>query len=115
MVNSLLALTLQRHREQLEAVVDQAVAELFDKKVSDEWLPLRLIGVGATNLMREGPVQGHLFEEPWRRKQRALDQTVDHFARFQEESSRLLSVGSTIPPLRGTREGEVPAQRAEGS
>jgi DNA polymerase-4 len=53
------------------------VAELFEQRVPDEWLPLRLLGVGATNLTREGPVQGHLFEEPWLRKQRALDQAVD--------------------------------------
>jgi hypothetical protein len=35
--------------------------------------------------VRELPVQGHLFEEPWRAKQRALDRTVDairdHFGR----------------------------------
>jgi len=36
-----------------------------------------LLGVGATGLVRDLSVQGHLFEEGWRAKQRALDSTVD--------------------------------------
>jgi DNA polymerase-4 len=73
----------------LTAQIWQAAAELFDDRVADEWLPLRLIGVGLTNLMREGPVQGHLFEEGWRRKQRSLDQAVDEIKRqFGTDSIR---------------------------
>jgi DNA polymerase-4 len=65
----------------LTAQIWQSALELFERRVSDEWLPLRLIGVGATNLMREGPVQGHLFEDGWRRKQRSVDQVVDEIKR----------------------------------
>jgi DNA polymerase-4 len=65
----------------LTAQLWTSASELFERKVPDDWLPLRLIGVGATNLTRQLPVQGHLFEEGWRRKQRALDQTVDAIRR----------------------------------
>jgi DNA polymerase-4 len=59
----------------------QCAVGLFEQRVLDDWLPLRLLGVGATNLVRGVPVQGHLFEEGWRRKQRSLDQTVDAIRR----------------------------------
>jgi DNA polymerase-4 len=59
----------------------QAAAELFERRVPDDWLPLRLLGVGVTNLTREAPVQGHLFEDGWRHKQGALDRAVDAIRR----------------------------------
>ncbi len=63
------------------ALLWQAAAGLFERRVPDDWLPLRLLGVGATNLTRGAPVQGHLFEEGWRQKQRALDRAVDAIRR----------------------------------
>src|SRR5262249_44447263 len=79
----------------------QSAAELFERKVPDDWLPLRLIGVGATNLTRQAPVQGHLFEEGWRRKQRALDQTVD--------AIRRQFGGGSIRRAGGTGDGSAPS------
>jgi DNA polymerase-4 len=80
------------------AQIWQAAVEIFEKRVSDEWLPLRLIGVGLTNLMREGPVQGHLFEDTWRRKQRSVDQTVDEIRRqFGDKSIRRAGGRSNEP------------------
>ena len=55
----------------------QTAANLFTTRVPSDWLPLRLLGVGASGLVRELPVQGHLFDEAWRTKQRALDSTLD--------------------------------------
>jgi DNA polymerase-4 len=60
----------------LTAVLWQSAAELF-ARVPDEWLPLRLLGVGASNLVADASVQGDLFDQGWRRRQRALDQTLD--------------------------------------
>jgi DNA polymerase-4 len=61
----------------LNEVLWQTAAKLLETRVPNEWLPLRLLGVGATGLVRDTPVQGHLFEEGWRARQRALDSTVD--------------------------------------
>jgi DNA polymerase-4 len=58
-------------------VIWQAAAGLFDQRVREDWLPLRLLGVGASGLVRDGQVQGNLFEDEWRHKQRALDRTID--------------------------------------
>jgi DNA polymerase-4 len=71
------------------AVLWETAAGLFDRKVPDDWLPLRLLGVGAVNLTSEVPVQGHLFEGGWRKKQRALDQALDAIRRqFGREAVR---------------------------
>jgi DNA polymerase-4 len=74
----------------LTAQIWHCAAEIFETRVPDDWLPLRLLGAGATNLCREdAPVQGHLFEDGWRRKQQALDQTVDAIRRqFGDRSIR---------------------------
>jgi DNA polymerase-4 len=58
-------------------VIWRTAANLLETRVPDDWLPLRLLGVGATGLVRDTPVQGDLFEEGWRAKQRALDSTMD--------------------------------------
>jgi len=58
-------------------VIWRTAANLLETRAPDDWLPLRLLGVGATGLVRDTPVQGHLFEEGWRAKQRALDSAVD--------------------------------------
>jgi DNA polymerase-4 len=58
-------------------VIWQSALAMLEQRVPDDWLPLRLLGVGVSGLVRGGPVQGDLFDEPWRQKQRALDQAVD--------------------------------------
>ena len=65
----------------LTELIWRTAADLFDRRVAEEWLPLRLLGVGATGLRRDDAVQGHLFEGEWRKKQGALDQTVDAIRR----------------------------------
>jgi DNA polymerase IV len=65
----------------LTAVIWRTAADLFARRVPDAWLPLRLLGVGASGLRRDDAVQGHLFEGEWRAKQRALDRTVDEIRR----------------------------------
>jgi DNA polymerase-4 len=54
-----------------------AAKELMDRRVPDDLLPLRLLGVGGTGLVREGGVQGNLFGEMQDGKPRALDQALD--------------------------------------
>jgi DNA polymerase-4 len=61
----------------LTEVIWKTAADLLDTRVPNDWLPLRLLGVGATGLVRDLPAQGHLFEEDWRTKQRSLDKAVD--------------------------------------
>jgi DNA polymerase-4 len=61
----------------LTEVIWQTAANLLKTRVPSDWLPLRLLGVGATGLVRDMPVQGDLFDEGWRIKQRALDGTID--------------------------------------
>jgi DNA polymerase-4 len=58
-------------------VLWQSARALFDRCVNGELLPLRLLGVGATRLMREAAVQGDLFDGRQRRRRQALDSTVD--------------------------------------
>jgi DNA polymerase IV len=55
----------------------QAAVGLFEQRVPDDWLPLRLLGVGVSGLTFSAVTQGMLFDEEQRRKQRALDKTVD--------------------------------------
>ncbi len=55
----------------------QAMVQLFERSVTDEVLPLRLLGVGASNLARGGLVQGQLFADAERKRGQALDQTID--------------------------------------
>ena len=55
----------------------QSAAELFERSLSREMLPLRLLGVGVSRLTREGAVQGQLFDAGQRERRTALDRTID--------------------------------------
>ncbi len=61
----------------LTEVIWQTVADLFQTRVANEWLPLRLLGVGATRLVRDEAVQHDLFGQAWRAKQRAIEGAMD--------------------------------------
>jgi DNA polymerase IV len=61
----------------LTNVVWKAAADLFERSLNKELLPVRLLGVGATKLTRTPVVQGNLFEEKLHPQQAALDQTID--------------------------------------
>jgi DNA polymerase-4 len=56
-------------------VLWRAALRLFERSVTDEVLPLRLLGVGASHLTRAGMVQRMLFEDDGRGE--ALDRTID--------------------------------------
>jgi DNA polymerase-4 len=65
----------------------KATATLFEKSLTGDLLPVRLLGVGATNLTREPIAQGNLFEENNHPKQKALDQMIDSIrAQFGNDS-----------------------------
>jgi DNA polymerase IV len=55
----------------------QSAAEVFERSLARHMLPVRLLGVGASRLVRAGAVQGQLFEANLRARQTALDQTID--------------------------------------
>jgi len=70
------AVTLREPTDATE-MIWQAVIGLFEQRVLQSWLPLRLLGVGGTGLVRDEQVQANLFEGAWQAKQRSLDQAVD--------------------------------------
>jgi DNA polymerase IV len=55
----------------------RAALELFERGLTREYLPLRLLGVGATKLTRETLVQRDLFAADKHERQSALDRTID--------------------------------------
>ena len=59
----------------LTNIVWKAAADLFERSLTKDLLPVRLLGIGATKLTREVIVQGDLFEDSARHG--ALDQTID--------------------------------------
>ena len=59
----------------LTNIIWKAAADLFERSLTKDLLPVRLLGVGATKLTREVIVQGDLFDDSAR--QGALDQTID--------------------------------------
>jgi DNA polymerase-4 len=55
----------------------KAALSMFDATVVRQVLPVRLLGVGASGLTADRLVQGHLFDQPERARQAALDRAVD--------------------------------------
>lgn len=55
----------------------QAAQQVFDRGLTGDLMPVRLLGVGAARLTREAVVQGNLFDDGNRQRQEALDQTID--------------------------------------
>jgi DNA polymerase-4 len=73
----------------LTEMIWQTVLGLFEERVADAWLPVRLLGVGAAGLVRDSAVQGNLFDDAWQKKQTALDETMDAIrAQFGAEAIR---------------------------
>jgi DNA polymerase-4 len=70
------SLTLREPTDATE-VIWQAAAGLLEQRVPQSWLPLRLLGVGATGLVRDEQIQADLFDGAWHAKQRSLDKAVD--------------------------------------
>jgi DNA polymerase-4 len=58
-------------------VVWEAARGLMERSLSAEILPIRLLGVGGSRLVRAGSVQGSLFDGEDRERRAALDQTMD--------------------------------------
>src|SRR5207244_1680738 len=58
-------------------VLWQVAVALFERSLTPELLPVRLLGVGASRLTRDAVVQRGLFDDGELERQAALDQTVD--------------------------------------
>lgn len=61
----------------LTNIIWKTTVDLFERSLTGDLLPVRLLGVGATKLTRTPVVQGSLFEENLLPQQAALDQTID--------------------------------------
>jgi len=61
----------------LTDVLWQAAVKLFEPALAAEVLPVRLLGVGASNLTSDSAVQGQLFDDGERRRRADLDRTID--------------------------------------
>lgn len=61
----------------LTNVIWKAAIELFERSLTSELMPVRLLGAGATKLTRGTVVQGNLFEANQHDRQEDLDKTVD--------------------------------------
>lgn len=58
-------------------VLWQHAAGVFERSLTRELMPIRLLGVGAARLARTGSVQRQLFDADEKEQQTALDQTID--------------------------------------
>jgi DNA polymerase-4 len=72
-----------------------AALQLFERSITADILPVRLLGVGTTNLTAERIVQRELFEDEERRRQAALDQAVDTIR--QRLGAAAIQRGSLLP------------------
>jgi DNA polymerase-4 len=79
----------------------EAALVLFERSVTDELLPLRLLGVGGSRLTRETAVQGELFDDGRRQREAALDRAIDAI-RGRLGSGAVLR-GSRLDPAAGLR------------
>jgi DNA polymerase-4 len=61
----------------LTNVIWKAAADLFERSLTSELMPVRLLGVGASKLTKEPIVQGNLFGDDSHHRDAALDQTID--------------------------------------
>ena len=61
----------------LTDVIWKAAAALFERSLTDELLPVRLLGVGAAKLTRAPIVQEDLFDDHRHERQKVLDDTID--------------------------------------
>ena len=79
----------------------KAAMELFNRGITDDVLPLRLLGVGASRLAPGSHVQGDLFAAPQQERQKALDETVDAIrGQFGDDAiQRGALLGKVIPDL----------------
>jgi DNA polymerase-4 len=68
--------TLAHATNATEALWEVAV-KVFERGLTREMLPIRLLGVGATRLIRDAAVQGDLFDDGGRQRLESLDQAVD--------------------------------------
>jgi DNA polymerase-4 len=73
-----------RHRAQALAqptdvteVLWQAAQAIFDRGLTNDLLPVRLLGVGASRLARDTVCQGDLFDGGLGQRQQTLDQAID--------------------------------------
>jgi DNA polymerase-4 len=78
------------------ALLWQAAAALLGGSLSRDVLPVRLLGVGATRLVRAGDVQGQLFDGEQGERETALDRAVDAIrGQFGREA---IQRGSLVDP-----------------
>jgi DNA polymerase-4 len=79
----------------LTEVIWQTADSLLKTRVLSQWLPLRLLGVGATKLVGQEQVQHDLFGQEWRAKQKSLESAMDairdQFGRAAIRRARLLN------------------------
>jgi DNA polymerase-4 len=80
-----------------------AALRLFERSLTADMLPVRLLGVGATQLTRDQAVQGQLFEDGGRKRQTALDQAVDAIRR--QIGSTAIQRGSLLQGKPGANPG----------
>jgi DNA polymerase-4 len=80
----------------------QAALKLFERSITKDVLPVRLLGVGATNLAPKRAVQGDLFEDEGKLRQAALDRAIDTIR--QQLGAGAIQRGSLLP----RRAGESP-------
>jgi DNA polymerase IV len=78
----------------LTDVLWQAAAELFERSLAEEMLPVRLLGVGASRLSRADAVQGDLFDMDLHQRRGALDRTIDTIR--QQFGTEAIQRGSRI-------------------
>ena len=68
---------LPKFQSDATEVIWQATLKLFERTVTGDVLPVRLLGVGLTNLTEQTLIQGDLFEGAKQQRQADLDRTID--------------------------------------